>query len=39
MVVDEDCVLTVGRWLQLQLSCLNGLMAQNEASSVYEEEG
>lgn len=39
MVVDEDCVLTVGRWLRLQLSCLNGLMGQSEASSVYEEEG
>lgn len=39
MVMDEGCVLTIDRWLRLQLSCLNGLMAQSEASSVYEEEG
>lgn len=32
MAVDEDCILTVGRWLRLQLSCLNGLMVQSKAS-------
>jgi hypothetical protein len=39
MLVDDDCVLTVGRWLRLQLLCLNGLMDQSEASSILGEEG